>query len=44
MVRAGNVATQIEGPIEFEPVAMKIANHREADALLRSEYRKGWSL
>ena len=40
----GNVATQIEGPIEFEPVAMKIANHREADALLRSEYRKGWTL
>jgi len=40
----GNVATQIEGPIEFEPVAMKIANHRQADALLRSEYREGWTL
>ena len=40
----GNVATQIEGPIEFEPAAMKIASHRRADALLRSEYRKGWSL
>jgi hypothetical protein len=40
----GNVATQFEGTIEFDPVAMKIVNNAAADALLRSEYRKGWSL
>jgi len=40
----GNVATQFEGQLEFDPVAMKITNHAEADALLRPEYREGWSL
>ena len=40
----GNVATQFEDKLEFEPVAMKIVNNAEADALLRCEYRPGWSL
>jgi len=40
----GNVATQIEGPIEYDPLAMKITNSAEADALLTPEYREGWSL
>jgi hypothetical protein len=40
----GNVATQFEGPLEFDPVAMKIVNHPAADALLRAEYRPGWTL
>ena len=40
----GNVATQFDGRLEFDPVAMKIANNPEADALLRCEYRQGWSL
>ena len=40
----GNVATQFEGRLEFDPVAMKITNHAEADALLRCDYRQGWSL
>jgi len=40
----GNVATQIEDLSSSNPAAMKIASHRRADALLRSEYRKGWSL
>jgi uncharacterized protein YukE len=40
----GNVATQFEGKLEFDPVAMKIINNAEADVLLRSEYRQGWSL
>lgn len=41
----GNVATQVEPrtPLEFDPVAMKITNHAEADALLRCDYRPGWS-
>lgn len=40
----GNVATQFDGPLEFDPAAMKIANNAEADSLLRSEYRQGWTL
>lgn len=40
----GNVATQFEDKLEFDPAAMKIVNNAEADALLRSEYRQGWTL
>jgi hypothetical protein len=40
----GNVATQVEDKIEFDPIATKIPNNAHADALLRSEYRQGWSL
>ncbi len=40
----GNVATQFEGPLNFDPIAMKITGNAEADALLRCEYREGWSL
>ncbi|MCX7047422.1 MAG: Gfo/Idh/MocA family oxidoreductase [Candidatus Sumerlaeota bacterium] len=40
----GNVATQFEGKLEFDPAAMKIVNNPEADAALRCEYRKDWTL
>jgi hypothetical protein len=40
----GNVATQFEGKLEFDPLAMKIVNNAQADALLRCEYREGWKL
>ncbi len=40
----GNVATQVEGPLEYDPRAMRITNNAEADALLRCDYRQGWSL
>jgi predicted dehydrogenase len=40
----GNVATQFESGLEYDPVAMKLRNNPEADALLSCEYRKGWSL
>ena len=40
----GNIATQFEETLEFDPVAMKIVNNAEADAMLRSEYREGWTL
>lgn len=40
----GNVATQFENPLEFDPLEMKVANSAEADALLRCDYRQGWSL
>jgi hypothetical protein len=40
----GNVATQFEAGLDFDPAACKITNNAEADAALRCEYRKGWEL
>ncbi len=40
----GNIATQFEETLEYDPLANKIVNHPEADALLRYEYREGWVL
>ena len=40
----GNVATQFEETLEFDPIAMKIVNNAEADSLLQQPYRTGWSL
>ena len=40
----GNVATQFEKKLEFDPVDCKVLSDAEADKLLRSEYRQGWSL
>ena len=40
----GNVATQFDGKLEFDPVACKIVNNAGADKLLHPEYRQGWSL
>jgi len=40
----GNVATLVGQRLEFDPVAMKVVNNAEANALLRPEYRQGWSL
>lgn len=39
-----NVATLFGQTLEFDPLACKITNHPEADAALRREYRKGWTL
>ncbi|MBN1421919.1 MAG: Gfo/Idh/MocA family oxidoreductase [Planctomycetes bacterium] len=40
----GNVATQFEGPIEYDPIACAIAGRPEADAQLRFAYWEGWKL
>jgi len=40
----GNVATQFEGKLEFDPAACKITNNAEADKALGFELRKGWTL
>ncbi|MCR4412659.1 MAG: Gfo/Idh/MocA family oxidoreductase [Thermoguttaceae bacterium] len=40
----GNVATQFEGALEYDPLAGKILNNPEADKALASEYRPGWDL
>jgi hypothetical protein len=40
------VATRFESGtvLEFDPLTMKIVNNPEADALLRCDYRAGWTL
>jgi hypothetical protein len=40
----GNVATQFQAKLDFDPRDCKITNNKDADALLRPEYRKGWTL
>ncbi|HNR97976.1 MAG TPA: Gfo/Idh/MocA family oxidoreductase [Planctomycetota bacterium] len=40
----GNVATQFEEALDFDPIACRIVNNAEADKLLRPEYRAGWTL
>jgi len=40
----GNVATLVEGPIEFDAARCGITNNDKANALLRREYREGWKL
>jgi len=41
----GNVATQFEGVLEYDPLEGKIVNNEEADkALTMGEYREGWKL
>jgi hypothetical protein len=44
LLLVGNVATMVGQPLEFDPVAMKIADNAEADALLRPEHRPGWAV
>ena len=43
-VLLGNVATQFEQKLEFDPLAMKIVNVAEANKALSREYRQGWPL
>ena len=43
-VLAGNVATLVGETIEFDPVAMRIADNAEANQALTHSYREGWSL
>jgi hypothetical protein len=39
----GNIASLVGQPFEFNPVALKILNHQEADRALRPPRRDGWS-
>jgi hypothetical protein len=43
-VLLGNVATQFEGPLRFDPVAMEFFDHPEANAALGRSHRKGWEV
>jgi len=40
----GNVATQFDGELEYDPREGRIVNNAEADVLLRRPSRDGWSL
>jgi predicted dehydrogenase len=40
----GNVAYRLGKTIDWDPVALRAANAPEADAIIRREYRRGWSL
>ena len=44
LLQLANLATLVEGPIEYNPVSGRILNSARADQLLHREYRKGWSL
>jgi hypothetical protein len=44
LLALGNVATQVEGELEYDPLAGRITNQAEADELLRPPYRDGWRL
>jgi len=43
-VMAGNIALKLGKRIEWDGEAMKARNCPEADALVKREYRKGWTL
>jgi predicted dehydrogenase len=43
-VLLGNIAHRVGATIHYDPAKMKITNNREANALLRKPYRKGWEL
>jgi len=44
MLLLGNVATQFDEELEYDPLEGKTVNNTAADALLRRPYRAGWSL
>jgi len=43
-VLLGNVALRASKPIEWNSADLKVTNVPEANAYLRTEYRKGWGV
>ena len=43
-VLLGNLATQFERPIQYDPVAMQCVGDEQADQALRRDHRKGWEI
>jgi hypothetical protein len=39
-----NLATLVEGPVEYDTLSGKVLNSKSASALVHREYRKGWML
>jgi predicted dehydrogenase len=44
LAQLANLATLVEGPIEYDTLSGKILNSKPASNLLHRKYRKGWSL
>jgi len=44
MCLLGNVAKRVDAPIKWDAANLKVTNLPEANAVVRTEYRKGWSL
>lgn len=44
LAQLANLATLVEGGIEYDTVSGRILNHERAEALLHRPYRSGWSL
>jgi len=44
LAQLSNLATLVEGPIEYDTLSGEILNSKAASALLHREYRKGWIL
>jgi hypothetical protein len=40
----GNIATQVEGLIEYDPLAGRVLNNEAANKLCRANFRAGWAL
>jgi hypothetical protein len=44
LAQLANLATLVEGPIEYDTLSGTILNSKEASALLHRPYRKGWEI
>jgi predicted dehydrogenase len=44
LMQLANLATLVEGPVEYDTISGRILNSKPAAELLHREYRKGWSL
>ena len=44
LIQLVNLATLVEGPIEYDALSGKVLNSKPASALLQTTYRKGWVL
>lgn len=44
LLQVANLATLVDGPVDFDPVECRILNNETANALLHRTYRKNWSL
>jgi len=44
IMQLANLATLVEGTLEYEVLAGRITNSAQANQLLHREYRKGWML
>lgn len=44
LMQLANLATLVQGPVEYDTISGRILNSKQANALLHREYRKGWRL